>query len=57
MPDGKPFPMVIEPCLKFTHCAIGQIPDDVLENIGGRWDYIVNRIRENALRKHADRSR
>lgn len=114
MPDGKPFPMVIEPwpggrwyrdlgnksghlwghvqvlkppflleiCgplfmsfpvashiqhrltaeaggtrLKFTHRAIGQIPDDVLENVGGGWDYIVNRIRENAERKHAGPSR
>ena len=112
MPDGKPFPMVIEPrpggrwyrdlgdhaghfwghvqvikpptlleiCgplfmsfpainhlqyrltaegdttrLKFTHRGFGQIPEDVLENVGGGWEYILNRIRENAERRMKER--
>ena len=33
--------------LKFTHRGFGQIPDDVLENVGGGWDYILNRIRRD----------
>jgi hypothetical protein len=43
--------------LKFTHGAIGEIPDDVLENVGTGWEDVINRIPENAQRKHADRSR
>ena len=107
MPDGKPFPMVIEPwpggrwyrdlgdnaghlwghvqvikpptllelCgpmfmsfpgvnhvqyrltaegdgtrLKFTHRAMGPIPDEVRENVGHGWDYGLNRIAEIAAR-------
>ena len=112
MPDGKPFPMVIEPwpggrwyrdlgnnaghlwghvqvikpptllelCgpmfmsfpgvnhvqyrltaegdgtrLKFTHRAMGPIPEEVREGVGQGWDYGLNRIAEIAGRLMAER--
>jgi hypothetical protein len=112
MPDGKPFPMVIEPwpggrwyrdlgdnaghlwghvqvikpptllelCgpmfmsfpginhiqyrlaaeggatrLKFTHRAMGPLPDEVRENVGTGWDYGLGRISEIATRLVAER--
>jgi hypothetical protein len=43
--------------LKFTHRGFGQIPEDVLENVGGGWDYILNRIREIAERLKSERKK
>jgi Activator of Hsp90 ATPase homolog 1-like protein len=43
--------------LKFTHRGFGHIPEDVLENVGGGWDYILNRIREIAERQKNERKK
>ena len=43
--------------LKFTHRGFGHIPEDVLENVGGGWEYIVNRIREIAERLKNERKK
>jgi uncharacterized protein YndB with AHSA1/START domain len=36
--------------LKLTHRGFGQITEEVLANVGGGWEYIVNRVREIAER-------
>jgi hypothetical protein len=41
--------------LKFTHRAMGPIPDQIRENVGTGWDYGLNRIGEIASRLVADR--
>ena len=43
--------------LKFTHRGFGQIPEEVLENVGGGWEYILNRIREIAERLKNERKK
>jgi hypothetical protein len=40
--------------LKFTHRAMGPIPDEVRDNVGTGWDYKVNRIAEIASRLVAE---
>jgi hypothetical protein len=41
--------------LKFTHRAMGPIPDEVREGVGHGWDYGLNRIAEIAARLKAER--
>jgi hypothetical protein len=41
--------------LKFTHQAIGPIPDQIRENVGRGWGYGLNRIAEIAARLVAER--
>ncbi len=41
--------------LKFTHRAMGPIPEQIRENVGGGWEYGLNRIREIASRLLAER--
>jgi uncharacterized protein YndB with AHSA1/START domain len=41
--------------LKFTHRAMGPIPDEIRSNVGGGWDYGLKRINEIALRLVAER--
>jgi hypothetical protein len=41
--------------LKLTHRGFGQIPDEFLENAGGGWEYIINRVREIAERVKNER--
>ncbi len=41
--------------LKFTHRAMGPIPEQIRENVGSGWDNKVNRIREIASRLLAER--
>jgi Activator of Hsp90 ATPase homolog 1-like protein len=41
--------------LKFTHQAMGPIPEHVREGVGHGWDYGLNRIAEIASRLLADR--
>jgi uncharacterized protein YndB with AHSA1/START domain len=43
--------------LKFSHRAMGPIPDQIRENVGTGWDYGLNRIGEIALRLVADRKK
>ena len=42
-------------CLKFTHRAMGPLPDEIRSNAGGGWDYGLKRINEIALRLVAER--
>ncbi len=37
--------------LKFTHQAMGPIPDEIRENVGRGWEYKLNRIAELAARR------
>ena len=41
--------------LTLTHRAFGQIPDEVMENVGTGWEYILNQVREIAERMNRDR--
>jgi len=41
--------------LKFTHRAMGPIPDEVREGVGHGWDYGLNRIAEIAARLKSER--
>jgi hypothetical protein len=41
--------------LRFTHRAMGPIPDEIRENVGSGWDYGLNRIPEIASRLVAER--
>src|SRR4051794_15681788 len=41
--------------LKLTHRAFGQIPEEVLEGVGGGWDHGLKRVREIAERLKAGR--
>jgi hypothetical protein len=41
--------------LKFTHRAMGPLPDEVRENVGTGWDYGLGRISEIATRLVAER--
>lgn len=41
--------------LKFTHRAMGTIPDEVREGVGHGWDYGLNRIAEIAARLKSER--
>jgi Activator of Hsp90 ATPase homolog 1-like protein len=43
--------------LKFTHWAMGPIPEEVRENAGYGWDYGLKRIAEIASRLMAERER
>ncbi|APW61545.1 SRPBCC family protein [Paludisphaera borealis] len=41
--------------LKFTHKAMGPIPDEIREGVGHGWDYGLNRIAGIAARLKAER--
>jgi hypothetical protein len=41
--------------LKFTHRAMGPIPDEIRANVGSGWDYKVKRIGEIAWRLQTER--
>src|SRR5262249_50815130 len=36
--------------LSFTHRGFGHIPDEVMENVGKGWEYILNRVSDIAER-------
>ena len=42
--------------LKFTHRAMGPIPEEIRENVGKGWDYKLKRIAEIAPRLLAERN-
>ncbi|WZO98754.1 SRPBCC domain-containing protein [Isosphaeraceae bacterium EP7] len=43
--------------LKFSHRAMGPIPDEIREGVGHGWDYGLNRIAEIASRLVTDRQK
>jgi hypothetical protein len=43
--------------LKFTHRAMGPIPDEIRENVGHGWEYGLNRIAAIASRLKTERRR
>jgi uncharacterized protein YndB with AHSA1/START domain len=43
--------------LKFTHRAMGPIPDEIRENVGHGWEYGLNRIAGIASRLKTERRR
>jgi uncharacterized protein YndB with AHSA1/START domain len=42
--------------LSLTHRGFGHIPDEVMENVGQGWEYILSRVSENAERLKRSRS-
>jgi uncharacterized protein YndB with AHSA1/START domain len=42
--------------LTLTHRGFGHIPDEIMENVGRGWEYILSRVSENAERLKRSRS-
>jgi hypothetical protein len=43
--------------LRFTHRAMGPLPDEIRQNVGSGWDYGLNRISAIASRLVSERSK